>query len=161
MDWNTYRQYHRQQHGNVSRAKLSQDYQQYRQSQTRPLSPSRTISPARTISPPRTVRKLRSSPLKKQASPRVHHLMTLNDIEQMAKTKSFLIVVLYADWCGHCQAMKAKLGNKMRNYDKLIFVEEKAMDDKLKDHFPHILYYEDGKRQPDLTVNDVYNYLNL
>lgn len=87
--------------------------------------------------------------------------MTLKDIENMAEGKKFLIVVLYGDFCGHCRDMKDKLGNKMKNTDKLIFVEANNMDEELKDYFPHVMYYENGERQKDLTVDNIYDYLSV
>jgi len=87
--------------------------------------------------------------------------LTLKQIEKMASDKKFLIIVLYADWCGHCQEMKQKLGNKMKDTEKIIFVESNKMDDSLKDYFPHVMYYENGKRQKDLNVENVYEYLNI
>ena len=47
----------------------------------------------------------------------------------------------------------------MKNTDKIMFYNETALDDSLKEYYPRILYYENGKRQPDLKVDDVYEYL--
>jgi thiol-disulfide isomerase/thioredoxin len=87
--------------------------------------------------------------------------LTMKDIETMAAKQKFLIVVLYADFCGHCVEMKEKLGKKMKNSEKLMFVEEHDMSDEIKDYFPHVLYYENGERQKDLNVDNVYDYLNV
>jgi hypothetical protein len=87
--------------------------------------------------------------------------LTMKDIENMAAKQKFLIVVLYADFCGHCMEMKEKLGNKMKNSEKLMFVEEHNMSDEIKDYFPHVLYFENGERQKDLNVDNVYDYLNV
>lgn len=93
------------------------------------------------------------SPQKKAA------LLTMKDFDKMAKGKKFLIVVLYADWCGHCTAMRDKLGNKMKNTDTIVFYEDGTLDESVKDYFPHVLYYENGDRRKDLTVEDVVTYL--
>lgn len=84
--------------------------------------------------------------------------LTLKDIERMAADKKFLIVVVYADWCGHCKDMKQKLGKKMKDTEKIIFVEQQKMDG-LSDYFPRVMYFENGERQQDLTVDNVYDYL--
>ena len=77
----------------------------------------------------------------------------------MAKNKNFLIVVLYADFCGHCADMKEKLGSKMKNTDKIMFYSDEMIDPSLTNSFPRVLYYENGEKQNDLTVDDVYDYL--
>ena len=72
----------------------------------------------------------------------------------------FLIVVIYADFCGHCRDMKQRLGRKMKNTEKIMFISDNQLDNSLKEYYPRILYYQDGKRDSDLDVEDVYTYLN-
>lgn len=87
-------------------------------------------------------------------------LLSMKDFDTMAKGKEFLIVVLYADWCGHCQNMKTKLGNKMKNTDTIKFYNEKTLSEDVKDYYPKVLYYENGDRRKDLTVDAVFDYLD-
>lgn len=124
---------------------------QIKQSSIRQLSPVRNglSSPIRQSVKQSTVKTVKNKK------------MTLKDIETMAEGKKFLIVVLYGDFCGHCRDMKDKLGNKMKNTEKLIFVESNNMDEELKDYFPHVMYYENGERQKDLTVDNIYDYLSV
>lgn len=128
---------------------------------TRPTSPVRqperqTVRTLPLMQSERTVRPLRqTSPLKSQKK------MTLKDIENMAEGKKFFIVVLYGDFCGHCRDMKERLGDKMKNTEKLIFVEANNMAEELKDYFPHVMYYENGERQKDLNVDNIYDYLSI
>lgn len=84
-------------------------------------------------------------------------LLKMSDFDYMAANKKFFIVVLYADWCRHSDDMKIKLGYKMYNSNHIIFCEQKTLSN--PDYFPHVLYYEDGKRKKDLSVQDVYLYL--
>jgi thiol-disulfide isomerase/thioredoxin len=136
--------------------------------QTSKTSPVRQIKSIRQLSPVRNgpsapVRNGLSAPVRqsvKQSAVK-NKKMTLKDIETMAEGKKFLIVVLYGDFCGHCRDMKDKLGNKMKNTEKLIFVEANNMDEELKDYFPHVMYYENGERQKDLTVDNIYDYLSV
>ena len=93
------------------------------------------------------------------ASVRGNKLYTMKDFDQMANNKEFLIIVLYADWCGHCQQMKTKLGKKMKDTDKIKFYNEKTLDDSVKDRYPQVLYYENGDRRKDLPITAVFDYL--
>jgi thiol-disulfide isomerase/thioredoxin len=85
---------------------------------------------------------------------------TKRDVEEYAHDKPYLMVVVYADWCGHCKSMIDKLGNKFQQYDKLIFLEERQVNDDFKDYFPHVHIYQYGQ-QTEGTVDDLYNLLGL
>jgi thiol-disulfide isomerase/thioredoxin len=137
------------------------------------LSPTKSIKSVKSIniveSPRRSILKAPKSPSKNLSvkfeedvvrgrSPVRSKKLTLKDVEKMAADKKFLIVVVYADWCGHCKDMKQKLGNKMKDTDKIVFVEQQKMDG-LSDYFPRVMYFENGERQNDLTVDNVYDYL--
>ena len=159
MNWSEFRTSYANKHGPTTMSKLSVEYEKYKKSSK--ASPKKIIK----ASPKKPIR---ASPKKVSAildprikSGRTIKKMSIHDIENLAKDKKFLIVVLYADWCGHCKELKQKLGSKMRNTDKIIFVEANDMDDNLKDYFPHILYYENGKKQSDLNVDNVYGYLSV
>lgn len=130
MNWNEFRASYYKTHGSTSRQQLSQEYHVYKNKLSKQI-------------------KIRS-PVKK---------LTLKDINDMAKGKKFIIIVIYANWCGHCQEMKQRLGKKMKNTEKIVFIEENKLDNQLKEYYPRVLYYQDSKRQKDLTVDDVYTYL--
>lgn len=118
------------------------------------LSPVNTQSPTRLSSNPSPTRLSRARPVKLD-----NQKLTQADLNQMAKGKNFLIIVIYADWCGHCQTMMKKLGPKMKDTEKIKFIEEKNQD--VATSFPTVMYYEEGKRQDDLNVNEVYKYLKI
>jgi len=180
MNWNEFRKSYSQKYGSTTRQQLSHEYALYKQkSPSRRLpSPLKTI-PSRQLSPTKNQSRRLPSPLKpipsrqlltknqsrqlsnqSSLSPQRGSKLTLKDMNELAKGKKFLIVVVYADWCGHCQEMKKRLGSKMKDTDKIIFLEDQRVDDSLKDFFPHVYYYQDGARQNDLTVEDVYTYLH-
>src|SRR5688572_3647298 len=121
MDWSQYRSSHLKTYGPTSRSQLSKDYQNYKRSLNSKTSPKKLIT---------------SKIKNKITSPKSKNKLTLFNIEKMAKNKKFLIVVLYADWCGHCRDMKEKLGSKMKNTDKIMFYNENTIDDSLKEYFP-------------------------
>ena len=87
--------------------------------------------------------------------------LTLKDIDVMAQNKPIFIAVLYSNNCIHCQDMMEKLGSKMKDTDNLKFIEEARLSGDTTDYFPHLLYYEQGKRKKDLNVADLYNYLGV
>lgn len=87
-------------------------------------------------------------------------IWTSQDFLNECKDKPFLLVVIYADWCGHCQRMKQTLGDKFQQYDKLIFIEESNVDPALRDYYPHIRLYQNGQTK-DLTVQDLYQVLGV
>jgi hypothetical protein len=179
MNWNEFRKSYSQKYGSTTRQNLAQEYALYKQkspqrftikktvsSPHRVKSPKRfmakksAVSPKRVVSPKKLVIKKTVITPRRQSLP-IKGKMTLNDFNQMAQGKKFLIVVIYANRCSHCQDMKKRLGSKMKNTDKIVFYEEKQLDDSLKKFFPHVLYYQDGKKQSDLTVDDVYTYLHV
>lgn len=84
--------------------------------------------------------------------------VTAQELDQFAKTKPFLMVVLYANWCGHCKEMIKRLGPKMRNYDELLFLEQRYVDENLAPYFPRVLIYHKGVPREG-TVEDVYAVL--
>ena len=170
MEWSQYRTSHLNTYGPTSRAQLSKDYAKYKKSLK---SPKKIASPKRQVSPKKvailkkqsiqsvktSAKDARLAVQKQVASPKRKGKLTLKEIENMAKNKKFLIVVLYADFCGHCADMKEKLGSKMKNTDKIMFYSDDMIDDSLKEYYPRIFYYENGERQNDLTVDDVYDYI--
>ena len=176
MNWNEFRKSYSQKYGSTTRQQLSHEYALYKQKSPSRRLPSLKTIPSRQLSPVKnqsrrlpSLKPLRqlspvnqSRQLSNQSSlsPQRGSKLTLKDMNELAKGKKFLIVVVYADWCGHCQEMKKRLGSKMKDTDKIIFLEDKRVDDSLKDFFPHVYYYQDGARQNDLTVEDVYTYLH-
>lgn len=72
-------------------------------------------------------------------------LITKQMIENYTKDKPMVMVVIYANWCGHCRAMKQELGSKMVNSNDLIFLEDSQIADDLKDFYPHIHIYRYGQ----------------
>ena len=171
MDWSQYRTSHLETYGPTTRQQLSKDYQLYKKNlklKSPSIRPSllnasvKSRSPAKAVkpivrSPAKVVQPIVRSPVKTIVNK--SKKLTLKDIEQMAKNKKFLIIVLYADWCSHCSAMREKLGPKMKNTDKIMFYNDEMIDQSLTNSFPKIMYYENGERQNDLTVDDVYDYL--
>ncbi len=85
-------------------------------------------------------------------------MTTKAQLEQYVKNDPYHIVVIYADWCGHCQDMKEKLGDKFQQYNHLTFLESENLADELLDHFPHVHIYENGVRR-DGRLRDVYNLI--
>ncbi len=179
MEWSEYRTSHLNTYGPTTRAQLSKDYANYKKLQSkRPASPKKSIkqvSPKKSVpqvkakqiaSPKKPVQQVKqvSRPALAASRPglaasKKKGKLTLKDIDQMAKNKKFLIVVLYSDNCGHCRDMKTKLGSKMKNTDKIMFYSDDMIDDSLKEYYPRIFYYENGERQNDLNVDDVYDYV--
>jgi len=152
MNWNEFRANYYKANGTTSRQVLSQEYNYYKNK----LSKQNSIIRKKSPSPKRTIIR---SPVRSRSPLRSNKKMTLKDIENLAKGQRFVIIVIWAKWCGHCDQMKKRLGNKMKDTQKIIFIEENNLDDSLKEYFPRILYYQDGQRQKDLTVDDVYTYL--
>jgi thiol-disulfide isomerase/thioredoxin len=155
MNWGEYRSNHYATYGSTSRAQLSQDYAAYKKS-LKQKSPSKRNNNKVIVSPKKNI---------KQTSPRriiskQNNKYTLKNIEDMAKNKKFLIVVIYADFCGHCRDMKERLGKKMKNTDKIIFISDDKLDNSLKEYYPRILHFQNGDRVEDLIIDDVYTYLN-
>lgn len=145
MNWNEFRANYYQTHGATSRQKLSQEYTNYKNKLSKQNKVIQKRSPVKS---PRRVR----SPTKSK--------LTLKDIENMAKNKRFVIFVLYSNNCGHCRDMEKRLGKKMKNTEKIMFLSDDKLSDELKDFYPHVYYYQNGQRQKDLTVDDVYTYLD-
>ena len=85
-------------------------------------------------------------------------LVTKEMVDKKARNMPYLMVVIYADWCGHCVQMKEKLGEYFQQYDILNFLEESEVDPELKDYFPHVHIYKNGKRQ-DGSLEDVYELI--
>lgn len=84
-------------------------------------------------------------------------MATRKDIEDYVKKSGHPkhIVVIYADWCGACSAMKERLGDKFVQYNYLTFLEESNVADEMKDYFPHVHIYENGQRR-DGRLRDVF-----
>ena len=161
MDWSQYRTSHLETYGPTTRQQLSKDYQLYKKNlKSSSIRPSLLNASVKSRSPAKAVKPIVRSPAKAIVkAPNKSKKITLKDIEEMAKNKKFLIIVLYADWCSHCSAMREKLGPKMKNTDKIMFYNDEMIDQSLTNSFPKIMYYENGERQNDLTVDDVYDYL--
>ena len=86
-------------------------------------------------------------------------LITKRNIEDYAKNTEYLMVVVYAKFCVHCQNMIKKLGDKFQQYDKLIFLEDQQVDDDYKDFYPHVHIYKYGIEY-DGKLDDLYNLFN-
>lgn len=84
-----------------------------------------------------------------------NQLITKQMLENYVADKPDIMVVIYADWCGHCRRMKEKLGNKFRDYDDLIFLEDKSVADDLKDFYPHIRIYKYGQ-ESTVTTDELF-----
>ena len=189
MNWSEYRTSHLQTYGSTTREQLSKDYQQYKKTLKSPkvrtsLFKSPKISTRyQNIKSPAVRKAVRSpmrSPTRQVSSKQAVQFKTpieepsgqstsypksilkkikLSDIEKLAKNKPFLMVVIYADYCGFCVEMKKKLGKKMKNTDKIMFYSDDQVDQSLKEYYPRVFYYEKGEQQKDLDVNAVYDYL--
>jgi thiol-disulfide isomerase/thioredoxin len=86
--------------------------------------------------------------------------ITKRDLDSYAKSVPFLVVVVYANWCPHCREMKRRLGTKMQNHEKLIFLEDNDIADDLKDHYPHVRIYENGTER-DSDLDYIYKLLQV
>lgn len=84
--------------------------------------------------------------------------VTKKQLEDFVANEPYHMVVMYADWCGHCKDMKKRLGDKFRPYDIITFLEASDVEDELLDHFPHVHIYEHGKHR-DGSMRDVYKLL--
>ena len=86
--------------------------------------------------------------------------VTKKMLEDYAAQYPYCMFVIYADWCGHCQNMKQKLGKYFDiNYDVILFLEEADVSKELKDYFPHIRVYENGKER-DGNVEELYQLID-
>lgn len=153
MNWNTFRTEYVKKHGRTNRDTLSRAYQQSKKSPRRRSPPN---SPRYT--PSRYTTRMYE---RQYANKNTTGKLTQKDFDNDAKNLPQLVVVLYADWCAHCQAMKERLGKKMKNTQTIKFIEANKLDDAVTDYFPRILYYQDGKKQKDLSVDDLYNHLGV
>jgi thiol-disulfide isomerase/thioredoxin len=90
-------------------------------------------------------------------------LITMEQIRKNAGNKPFYMVVIYADWCRHCQDMIAEI-NKLSNNQKaldiqrLVFYEQNDVVPELQEYFPKIIIFRYG-RQFDGTKEDLYNFI--
>lgn len=82
-------------------------------------------------------------------------LITKQMLQDKVKNKPYIMVVSYADWCGHCKRMKDTLGSKFRNYPDLIFLSDNELASDLKDFYPHVRIFKYGKESTG-SVNDLY-----
>lgn len=71
-----------------------------------------------------------------------------------------LYIVIYANWCHHCQDMIKRLGNLMKDYKQLRFLEEQQVDGKLREFYPRVIVYRDGEETEEGTIGQVYALLN-
>jgi|SRR3989338_252686 len=88
-------------------------------------------------------------------------LYSKQDINKFVKNKPLAFVIIYADWCGHCKSMIADLRKmgKFKNTDTVWFIEEQQAVPEIKDHFPHIYKYVNGKSS-DITPQEFYKFLD-
>lgn len=86
--------------------------------------------------------------------------VTKEQLDAYVSDKPYHMVVMYADWCGHCKSMIKDLGSKFKQYDTLTFLESANVEDDLLDYFPHIHIYENNKRR-DGSMKDLYNLLQI
>ena len=82
-------------------------------------------------------------------------MTTQAEIDEYVAGHQYHIVVIYADWCGHCKTMKERLGPKFQQYNILTFLESENLDPEILDYFPHVHIYENGVRR-DGSLRDVY-----
>lgn len=74
-------------------------------------------------------------------------LITEKMISEKKQDEPYFMVVVYADWCGHCQNLKRELGKYFRDYDVIAFLK----DDQVKstetfaNYFPFITVFNYGK----------------
>ena len=90
----------------------------------------------------------------------VQRKITKSDVEDYVRDDPYHVVVVYANWCGHCRQMIQKLGDKFQNYDILTFLEESQVDQDLLDYFPHVRVYQYGQADEG-SVKDVYDLLQV
>ncbi len=86
--------------------------------------------------------------------------ITKSELLQYASTKPYLMVVVYADWCGHCKRMKDRLGSKMQDYQNLLFLESKQVDRSLVSKYPTVFIFENGQMREG-SVDDLYHLLRV
>jgi len=88
-------------------------------------------------------------------------LYSKQDINKFVKNKPEAFVIVYANWCGHCKSMISDLKKmgKFKNTDTVWFIEEQNADPEIKDYFPHIYKYVNGKTS-DITPQEFYKFLN-
>ena len=86
--------------------------------------------------------------------------VTKEQLDQYVAGHPYHVVVMYADWCGHCKDMQKKLGDKFQQYNYLTFLESENVSDELLDYFPHVHIYENGVRR-DGKLHDVYKMLKV
>jgi len=94
------------------------------------------------------------------------------EVEQHCSKEDKLLVLFYADWCGHCKTVKPvwKEASKKANEDgtKMIMVnvgnkthEEQALIDKYEiDGFPTILLFQNGSHEQYTGKRDLDSFLN-
>lgn len=85
--------------------------------------------------------------------------ITLQDLDKLADNKPLFVVVLYANWCPHCQTMISRLGDKMKQYQQLRFFEESEISPQLREYYPRVIVYHYGVPQEG-TLAYVYSLLH-
>jgi thiol-disulfide isomerase/thioredoxin len=94
--------------------------------------------------------------------------ITKEQVETYTYDMPYAMVVVYANWCGHCKRMKEKLGNKMPQKGQsinvggktIMFFEDNDVADDYKDFYPHVHIYEYGHESTG-TLNDLYTLLSI
>ena len=65
--------------------------------------------------------------------------ITKESVLAMYGQKPGYMILVYANWCGHCAAIKAQLGDKInKKHPNISFYEDSDVDDSFKDYYPHI-----------------------
>ena len=83
----------------------------------------------------------------------------MKDLLKEAQKHKFLIFVVYADWCGHCQDMKMRLREKfIRPPSNVKFLESNSVDQSLLDYFPHCRIISNGVVS-EYSLEELYVYL--
>lgn len=82
--------------------------------------------------------------------------------ESFVQGKKSCLVVVYADWCGHCKDMKKKLGHKIAGNDRVLFIEEKNLPNNLNvSGFPTVIRFSNGREvERSHDTNIVVNAMN-
>ena len=86
--------------------------------------------------------------------------VTKESLSKKFKDQPYHMVVIYADWCGHCQHMKQFLGDKFKSREDLTFYSEDKVDRSFKDYFPHVYVFNYGKAR-DTVVEELYDLLDV
>jgi thioredoxin-related protein len=86
--------------------------------------------------------------------------VTSKQIQDFVANQPYHMIVMYKNGCPPCENMKKQLGDKLKQYDIITFLERSEVDDDFLDYFPHVHIYEYGKHR-DGTLKELYTLLNV